>query len=148
MRDVQLICFQISAHHPVCAVSTLVPANPMKLQFRMVRFKYSIDRIPAAKGDMWTNRCALYSIFAAKCSARNPDCAISTLNTTESSAATVFQTLPWIFNWTYLRFCCRYVDNLMSVTLHVCCQIHCTYAGLRDDNSGPCHIIIRAVLRI
>jgi hypothetical protein len=102
--------------------------------------KYSIERISLSIPFTWTIRWALYSIFAAKYSARQPVFAMSSLWPVKYSAIAVLEILPEILNRTYLCFHSRYVDNPMRVTLHIRCQIQCPSAGLRCVNSVPCQI--------
>jgi hypothetical protein len=45
-----------------------------------------------------------------------------------------------IFDWTYLRYYWRYLDNSLRVIQQTWCQIHCTSSGLRYVNYGPGHI--------
>jgi hypothetical protein len=45
-----------------------------------------------------------------------------------------------IFNWTYLRRYWRYLENSMSVTLQIWCQIQCTSSSSRYVNYRRGHI--------
>jgi hypothetical protein len=45
-----------------------------------------------------------------------------------------------IFNWTYLRWYWRYIDNAMGLILQPWCQIQRTSSSLRYVNCGPGHI--------
>jgi hypothetical protein len=100
--------------------------------------KYSIERISLSIPGTWTIRWALYSIFAAKYSARQPVFAMSSRWPVKYSAIAALDILPEILNRTYLCFHSRYVDNPMPVTLHIRCQIQCPSAGLRCVNFGTC----------
>ena len=90
---------------------------------------------------MSTIRCGRYSTFLATYSAHQPVCAISTcIVPDESSVIAVLHNQDKILIPTYLRFCCKYVDNSMCLILHICCQILCTPAIFSLYQLFPCVI--------
>ena len=113
----------------------------MFLQYSIFRIQYSIDSISAAIGDISTNLYAIYSTFAAKYSAPTPLYIMSTRVEVKSNVILLLHIQACIFDWTYLRFHWRYVDNSMRVSRHICCQIQCTPTGLRNVNTVSCQIL-------
>jgi hypothetical protein len=83
----------------------------MNLQLHIFRLQYSAEGICAAIGDMSTIQCALYCKYGAKYSAHPPDYAMWTVVPDIYNVITAPHIQPSIFNWTYLRWDRRYVDN-------------------------------------
>jgi hypothetical protein len=87
----RFVLFQLRSH-----------SNPRELQFCIYRLEYSLERISAAVIYMWKIRCALHSIIAAKYSARQPICAMSTLFPVKSSVFAVLHIQASIFKSMFL----------------------------------------------
>jgi hypothetical protein len=79
----------------------------------------------------------LYPTFAAKYRAQYTVYAMPSLFPTKSNKITFLDIEASIFNWTYLRRYCWYVDNSMRVILHICSQTQPKSSRLRCVKSGP-----------
>jgi hypothetical protein len=94
----------------------------------------------AAIGGISTIQCSLYCKLGTKYSAHPP------LNTMWIVVPDIYNafTAPHIessiFIWKYLRFYWRYLDNWMSVILHIWCQIQSICSRLCYVNCCPEHI--------
>jgi hypothetical protein len=110
--------------------------SPMLLQYCTFCIKYSIERISVSIPDVATIRCALYLTFAVKYSAHQLVCAMSSVCPVKSSVTAVLEILQEIFNWRYLCFHWRHVENSMRVMPHISCLIQCTSAGNSTSASG------------
>jgi hypothetical protein len=94
----------------------------------------------AAIGDMSRILCALYCKLCAKYSAHPPDYAIWIVVPAIYNVITAPYIQASIFNWTCLRFYCRYIDNSMCAILRSWCQIQRISSTLRYLKCGPGHI--------
>ena len=103
--------------------STLVSVICSVIVVLQIQTQIFISTYLVAVADMSTMRCAWYSTLFAKYIAYQPVCAISTLVPDRSSVFAVLHNQDKIFIPTYLRFCCKYVDNSICLILHICCQI-------------------------
>jgi hypothetical protein len=65
---------------------------------------------------------------------------MSNLLPVKSNITTVFPMQASTFNWMYLRCDWWYIDKMLRVIHHVCCQIQSTISGLRYVKSGPSQI--------
>jgi hypothetical protein len=82
----------------------------------------------------------MYCKLGAKNSAHPPVCIMWTVVPAICNVVTSPHIQDLIFNWTYLRWYWRYVDNSMRPTLQILCQIQRTPSRLRYVNCGPGHI--------
>jgi hypothetical protein len=112
----------------------------MQLQFRIFRLQYSTERICAAIGDISTIQRGLYCKLGAKYSAYLPVCTLWTMVPVIYNAFTAPNIQASIFNWTYLRWYWKYLDNSMIVILLSWCQIQRTFSGFRYVYCGPGHL--------
>jgi hypothetical protein len=109
-------------------------------QHRIFRLQYSTLGVCAAITDITSIQCALYCILGAKCRARTPDYAMSTVVPDIYKALTAPQNYALIFNSSQLPCYWRYLDYSMRVILHSWCQIKRTSSSLRYATCGPGHI--------
>jgi hypothetical protein len=105
----------------------------------MFRLQYSTERISAAIRDMSRIQCALYCKLCAKCSAHPPDFATWIVVPAICSVITAPHIQASIFDWTYLRWYWRYVDNSARYTANLV-PIQRTTTSFRNVNCGPGHI--------
>jgi hypothetical protein len=112
----------------------------MHLQLRIFRLQYSSERICEAIGNISTILCALQCKLGAKYSANPPAYAIWTVVPDIYKAVTSPHIQSSIFNWMYLRWYWRYLDNSMSVILQSWCHIQPTSSSISYVNCGPDHI--------
>jgi hypothetical protein len=73
--------------------------------------QHTIERISAAIAGLSTNRCALCSTFATKCSLNPADYAMSIQVPVKTNIITFLAIQASIFNWTYLICDWWYIDN-------------------------------------
>jgi hypothetical protein len=114
--------------------------STMNLHLHVFRLQYSTKRISAAIGDMSTIQCALYWKLCAKYSTYPPDYALWTVVPDIYNVITAPHIQASIFNWTYLSWYCRYIDNWMRFILQTLCQTQRTSSRLRYVNCGAGHI--------
>jgi hypothetical protein len=89
----------------------------MNLQLLIFRLQYSTERISAAIGDLSGTQCALYCKLCAEYSAHRPDYAIWFVVPHIYNELTAPYIQAAIFDWTYLRWYWRYLDNSVFVIL-------------------------------
>jgi hypothetical protein len=109
----------------------------MLLELRTFRVQYSSERICAAIGGISTIEWALNSKHAAKYSAHPPVYAMWTVVPDIYNVITAPHIQTSIFNWTYLRCYCRYLDNATRDILQTWSQMQRTSSNLRYVNCGP-----------
>jgi hypothetical protein len=110
------------------------------LWLRLFRLQYSAVAICADMVDITSIQCAIYCTLGAKYSAHPPVDAIWTVVPDICNVVTAPHIQASIFNWTYLRCYCRYIDNSMRLKLQTWCQIQHTSSSFRYVNSDPGHI--------
>jgi hypothetical protein len=110
------------------------------LQLHIFRIQYSTARICANIGDMSTIQCALYCKHCAKYSAHPIVYATWTVVPSIYNVFTAPHIQASIFNWTYLGWYWRYVENSMRLIPQTWCQMLRIYSSLRYVNCGPGHI--------
>jgi hypothetical protein len=105
--------------------------------------QYSTERICAPIADMTTIQCMLYYKPGAKYNGHPPVYSIWTVAPDIYNGITVLQIRPSIFNWTYLRWYWRCVDNSMRLVLETLCQIQRTSSSLhyRKLVPGICNVV-------
>jgi hypothetical protein len=112
----------------------------LHLQLRIFRLQYSTVGISDAIADIPTLRCALYCKFCVKYSAHPPVYAMWTVVPDIYKVYTGPHSQATIFNWKYLRYYWRYLDNSMRVILKTWWQKQRTSSGFRYVNCAPVHI--------
>jgi hypothetical protein len=113
---------------------------PIYLHLLIFSLQYSIERISAAIGCLWTNGCVLQSTFAANYTALYPVYAMPSLDQFISNIITFLATQASVFKWTYARRYWWNVDNSICFKLHICSRIHPKSSRLRFVISGPSKI--------
>jgi hypothetical protein len=86
---------------------------------------------------MSTIQCSLYCNLGAKYSAHPPVYAMWTVVPAICNVVTALHIQALIFNWTYLRWYWRYVENSNRLILQTWCQTQPIYSSLRYVNCGP-----------
>jgi hypothetical protein len=109
----------------------------MHLQLRIFRLQCSSERICADIGDISAIQRALYCKLVAKYSAHPPVYAMWTMVPAICNVVTALHIQALIFNWTYLRWYWRYVENSMRLILQTWCQLQRIYSSFRYVNCGP-----------
>jgi hypothetical protein len=89
---------------------------------------------------MPTIQRGLHCKLGAKYSAYLPGCTLWSMVPVIYNAFTAPNIQASIFNWTYLRWYWKYLDNSMSIVLQSWCQIQRTFSGLRYVYCGPGHL--------
>jgi hypothetical protein len=112
----------------------------MHLHLRIFRLQYSTERICAAIWDISITKCSLYCKRVAKYSAHPPVNAMQSVAPDIHNAFTAPHIKASLFNWTYLRWYRRYVDNSMRLILQTWCQLLRASSSLRYLNCGLGHI--------
>jgi hypothetical protein len=126
------------AHIPQFTLWELWPRTyTMYLHLRIFRLQYATERICAAIDDISTIQCAIYCKLVAKYSAHPPDHSMWTVVPAICNVVTALHIQALIFNWTYLRWYWRYVENSMRHILQTWCQMQRIYSSLRYVNCAP-----------
>jgi hypothetical protein len=89
---------------------------------------------------MSTIQCALYCKIDGKYCSHPLVYAMWTVVAAIYNVITPRHIQASIFNWSYLRSYCRYLDNTMCVILQNWCQILRICPSLRYEDCGPGHI--------
>jgi hypothetical protein len=113
---------------------------PIYLNLLIFSLQYSILRISAAIGCLWTNWCVLQSTFAANYTAQYPVYAMPSLVPFISNIITFLDIQASMFNWTYFLRYGWYIDSSVLVILHICCKIKRVSSYFRYVKSGPSQI--------
>jgi hypothetical protein len=131
---------QYSAHPPVYAIWTVVPAIYSTITAPYIQA--SILNWAYLRCHCWyiDIQCLLYCKRGTKYSAHRPVDAIWPVVPDIYNENTVSHILASIFKWTYFRRYCRYVENSMRLILQTLCQILRMSSWLRYLSCVPGHI--------
>jgi hypothetical protein len=110
------------------------------LQLRIFMLEYSTDGICDNFGDIATIQCALYCNLGGKYSAHPPVYPMWTVVPAIYCIITAPHIHASIFDWTYLRCLCWYIDKSMCVILHTWYKVQRTSSRLCYLNCAPGHI--------